>query len=678
MDAEQLQKCEQQLYNHTPLLGARWRRQAVEALAKDGSPPAVQALAEAVAHSDDADVRAAALDALGRLARRKVAAREALCRLVLEHDHTQAAELACAAGYAPRHPQRRALFYFLTSQWEQYEQLDFDSRLLRAAYQTAAEPLRARIRRQARQAGRVEWVDAVAGGRQGRPVAEMTAAEWETALTMLADSHRWDEIWELAKEAPPRWSAHLVQRLREEHWSPDGPEQAWYEELLRLAVDQDAPALGGLLRCRKALHGHTGAVHCLAFHPGCHFLASGGEDGTVRLWDVTDGRLLQTLHAHDGAVRCLALTPDGQVLASAGGGTAVRLWSVPGGEPLQTLEKHRAPVICLALSPNGRFLASGSEDTCIRLWSLPEGRSLKTLAAHQEPVNCLRFTPDGRRLVSAGGAWHPEWAPEDGDYKVRLWSVPRGQLLRTLEGHRNWISSLSVSPDGRYLASGGTEVLIWALTDGKRRSRDGVGPALLRPSRPIAESRGMGNWTSCLAMSPDGRVLAGGTMDRMLGLWRLPDGALTVLAGHERAISCLTFSPDGRLLISGSEDHTLRLWDVAESRELKTLTGHTQPVTCLALRADGRMVASGSGDSTIRLWESELVRLNQVPVGRISPREWTWVQETLRRGAMSEAERTGLEYIAALLRWRRRADIVVEDAAPRRIAVGEFDVEIEG
>jgi WD40 repeat protein len=678
MDADQLQKCQQQLYNHTPLLGARWRRQAVAALAKDASPPAVGALAEAVVLSDDAEVRAAALDALHRLAKRKLAAREALCRLVLEHDHAQAAELACAAGFAPRHPQRRALFFFLTDQWNQYEQLDFDSRLLRAAYETAAEPLRARIRRQARQAGRVEWVDAVAGVRQGRPLAEMTAEEWETALAMLADSHRWDEVWHLAKEAPPRWSARLVHRLREEHWSPGEPEQAWYEELRQLAEDQDPPALGGLLRCRTMLHDHEGAVHCLAFHADGRLLASGGADGSVRLWDVPDGRLLRTVHAHEGSVRCLALTPDGRILASAGGDTAVRLWSVPGGELLQTLDKHRDPVLCLALSPDGRFLASGSEDTCVRLWSLPSGRSLRKLAAHEEPVNCLRFTPDGRRLASAGGAWHPEWAPEDGDYKVRLWSVPRGQLLRTLEGHRNWITSLTVSPDGRFLASGGSEVLLWALTDGKRRSRGRTGTAGPPPDRPIAESRGMGHWTSCLAMSPDGKVLAGGTMDRTIGLWRLPGGALTVLGGHERAVSCLTFSPDSQLLFSGSEDHTVRLWDVPEGRALKTLTGHTQPITCLALRADGGVLVSAGGDHTIRLWESELVRLSHMPVGRITPREWTWVQETLRGDAMSEAERTGLEYIAALLRWRRRADIVVEDAAPRRIAIGEFDVEIEG
>jgi WD40 repeat protein len=247
--------------------------------------------------------------------------------------------------------------------------------------------------------------------------------------------------------------------------------------------------------------------------------------------------------------------------------------------------------------------------------------------------------------------------------------VPGGRSLCTFDGHRNWVASLAVSPNGRYLASGGTEVLIWSLTDGKRGG-DTV--------RPTAESRGLGNWTSCLAMSPDGTLLAGGTMDRMIGLWRVPSGALNVLTGHDRAVVCLAFTPDGQLLISGSGDSTLRLWDIAQCREVKALTGHTAPITCLALSGDGGMLASGSEDHTVRLWASELVHLSSKPAGRITPREWVWVQEALRAGNMSEAERRGLEYIAALLRWRRRADIIVEDAGPRRITVGEFDVEIEG
>jgi WD40 repeat protein len=109
--------------------------------------------------------------------------------------------------------------------------------------------------------------------------------------------------------------------------------------------------------------------------------------------------------------------------------------------------------------------------------------------------------------------------------------------------------------------------------------------------------------TFAVAFSPDGQLLAAGTAEGQVRLWRVNDGQpLLTCEGHMGAVWSVAFSPDGRLLASGSTDGTVRLWDVNSGQYLQTLTGHTQQVWSVAFSPDGRLLASGSNDQTVRLW----------------------------------------------------------------------------
>jgi hypothetical protein len=691
MNRKQLQACRGRLYSRAPLIGGWLRRQAARALAREGSVEAARLLAEAVARSDDGQVRELARDALRRLTNprhleavgalwletrdpeltrlldecpwlaqaplrvqvlhallrgrpevveaaepraidpllqacadhdaalaararqvleglKTAEGRETLCRRAMLPGQELAREVAVVAGYAPREPGQRTLFYFLTGQWDAYESLDFDQSLLRAAYQSADEETRRHVAARARATGRVEWVAVVTGGRRQLRLGAMTDAEWQVTADVLQARAQWPELWRLAQEAPPPWSARLLLLLQTSGWRPaDAPA---FDDLLRLARGWQRPDLAALVRERAALSGHTEPVTALAFTPDGRLLVSGGGDGAVRLWELPEGRALGAVEAHPVKVTALAVSSDGSTLLTAARDGTLRLWGLPDGRPLRTLREDNHEALSVALSPDGRVLAAGLADGTVCLWDLPDGSPRARLRGHQDAVSSVAVSPDGQILASAGG-----------DKTVRLWDLPDGHFRRML---------LS------------------------------------------------GDWVTALAFSPDGRVLASSGYDRVVRLWRPPAGdPAGKLEGHTGDVTCLAISPDGRVLASGGQERAIRLWGLREGRCLRALESPTGLVGCVAFSPDGRTFASGGKDRVVRLWDLRPVRLGQTPVGQTNLPDLAWVEEVLRDGTLPAAERAALEFVAALIRTRLQFAIGLGEVSAR-VTAGEFDIEIAG
>ncbi len=694
MNRTQLQACRRQLYGRLPLVGGWLRRQAVHALAREGSVESVRLLAEAVASSDDPRVRQLACDALRRLTNpRHIEAaaalwldtrhpeltrllgacswlrqaplrvqvpyalgqgrlellegaearamdalllayrdpdpevarrarevlgnlktpegREALCRRALQAGEATAREVAVAAGYAPREPGQRALFYFLTGQWDAYEALDFDQTLLRAAYQAADEEMRRQIAAQARAVGRVEWVAVVTGGRRDVRLGAMTDAEWQATADVLAARAAWPELWRLAQEAPPPWAARLLVRLKGSGWRPANA--AAFDEVVRLAEGWGDPDLAALVGERGGLSGHAEPVTALAFSPkplgaSRWLLVSADEGGKGRLWALPEGELLRERDLHSVAVSALAASPDGKTLVTAARDSTVRLWELPDGRPLRTLREEDHQALSLALATDGRLLAAGLHDWTVCLWDLAQGRPLARVRGHTAPVNGIVITPDGELLITSSM-----------DGTIRLWGLPDGDFRR-----------------------------------------------MLLP----------GEWPTCLAVSPDGGALASGGYDRVIRLWRLPLGeAAGKLQGHAGDVTCLAMDPGGRVLASAGRDRTLRLWGLPEGRCLRALEGHTGIPACIAISPDGRTLASAGKDRTVRLWDLRPLRLAHAPAGQLNAEDLAWIEETLRAGTVRASERAALEFVAALIRTRLQFEIELGEG-PGHIRAGEFDIEI--
>ena len=325
--------------------------------------------------------------------------------------------------------------------------------------------------------------------------------------------------------------------------------------------------------------GHTGAVGCTHVDPAGCWLASGGNDGRLCLWDPGSGRVLHALEGHGGGVRTLAAGPDGRWLASAGGDGIVCLWDPASGRALQALEGHGGGVLALAVAPDGRWLASAGEDGRVRLWDPASGRALHALEGHRGAVPALAAAPEGRWLASGGI-----------DATVRLWDPVSGRALHCLEEHGGEVRVLAASPEGRWLASAGHDgaVRLWDPVSG----------------RALHALEAHGGPVLALVAAPDGRWLAAADGDgRVRVLDPVSGRALHILEGHRLGARSLAVAPDGRWLAATGEDGRLRLWDPGTGRALHVLEGHAGPLWALAVAPDGRWLVAADDDCTVRLWD---------------------------------------------------------------------------
>jgi WD40 repeat protein len=146
------------------------------------------------------------------------------------------------------------------------------------------------------------------------------------------------------------------------------------------AVDVVRVMSADLAREVAVLRGHRGPIRSVAYAPGGKLLATGSEDGTVKLWDAATGQERETLTGHNGKVFAVAFAPDGKLLASGGGDWAhpappgrpgeVKLWDVDSGKELLSLSEPGNVVFAVAFSPEGKTLATANYDATAKLWDV--------------------------------------------------------------------------------------------------------------------------------------------------------------------------------------------------------------------------------------------------------------------------------------------------------------------
>jgi len=345
-------------------------------------------------------------------------------------------------------------------------------------------------------------------------------------------------------------------------------------------------------RLITTLTGHEGAVTSLTYAPDGRTIASGSNDGTLRVWNVRTGEeTTPPLISGDGKVISVAFAPDGKIVASGNETGNIYIWSLSGSllAP-QQLPGHTEAVKSLEFSPDGSLLASASFDKSVRMWTIVNGQEFARFSDHTGPVNTVAFSPDGCMLASGSG-----------DQTIRLRRVdtqsqePAGE---TLHGHDTSITCVRFSPDGSKLISvSGEKVLLCELQT--------VKIIIELPSLPV--------WTTSVQFSPDLSSLVCVDEIRMtLSLRHMeqegPEASPIDLYRYTDSgtIRSATFSPDGKSIATASDDGKIHIWDARSGQTaLKSLPAHNYLVRSMAISSTGTIVVTGLDDCTIRVWDPQ-------------------------------------------------------------------------
>jgi WD40 repeat protein len=279
---------------------------------------------------------------------------------------------------------------------------------------------------------------------------------------------------------------------------------------------------------------------------------------------------------HTAGVIHAVYSPDGSLVASAGMDHVVRLSDATTGRQIRVLPGHTDDVNHVAFDPSGRRLATASKDGTARIWDVRSGAERRVYREHSGPVYQVAFTPDGKWLVSAGGDVHL-WDPDTGHREFRFPS-------EATSNH-----ALTISGDGRWLATGGFTPLveIWDL-----RTRQLAGR--IKETRPIFG----------LALNADGTRLAVSTSSIFIQTYEVPSGKLLLtLRGHTSTAASVAFSPDGTHIVSGGYDQTVMVWDLRPGQQAQVIRGHTEAINGVGFHPHGQRVLSASSDGTVREWK---------------------------------------------------------------------------
>jgi len=363
------------------------------------------------------------------------------------------------------------------------------------------------------------------------------------------------------------------------------------------------------------------------FSPNGRFLISGSSDGSIQFWDIQQNKLITILKRPEDSILSIIFR-NGKIFVSGAKGKTIELSGIQKQQLLNPLKGYQDQVLWFIFSPNGQILASGPfyknfnkiqqffvtlkdkvsyvtpfyislngkilsietewwNNNAINLRDIQTQQLIATLKGHQDQISSIDFSPNGKILAS--GSFNNT---------IKLWNIQTQQLITTLKGHQDQISSINFSPNGKILASGSFDntIKLWNI----------------QTQQLIATLKGHQDQISSVHFSPNGKILAAGALNNTIELWDIQNRQLiTTLKGQrdDFGLYLVDFFPNGKILTSGSKDKTIKFWDLEKQQLSTILKGHQETINSVSFSSHNKILASGSWDNTIKLWDIENQKL---------------------------------------------------------------------
>ncbi len=356
---------------------------------------------------------------------------------------------------------------------------------------------------------------------------------------------------------------------------------------------------------------HGDRVNAIAYSPDGSKLVSASRDGTVRIWDIGNGRELLAYRGHldqklpaDAkentnvlVVGGVAYSADGEWIASAGG-SEIHIWEAKTGKRVHTLKGLKGPFKSVAFFKDKNVLLSGGDDRRLAMWDVPGEKTTFVSDASEDQalaINAVAISPTEKQIASvnhAGGLVVYSLAPQ-----------PKLVLSLGVSDEGRQVQSLVFSRDGNgiYTAGNDRKAKLVAGSDGMPGSAAGT---------TVRKYEGHNDAVHAIALTPNGKSLVTGSNDRSVIVWDAATGKIQrVYQGHMKEVTCVAIRPDGLQIASASEDGSIRLWPLTNSDEHKSVADASDNLWTVAYSPDGRTFATGGADRKIRVYDTNSGKL---------------------------------------------------------------------
>jgi WD40 repeat protein len=358
------------------------------------------------------------------------------------------------SNYEPSELIAKVVFYFLLGEWQKYEDLDFDGRLLDKGYKTFGKNIANQIVEKAKTSGRIEWIKFLTEPKYEVSIKYMTDSDWEKTIEILVTRQDKKEICKFLVAAPPRWSVRLLLELEnlrqnEELFNLPGQEN-WFtviEELLMLPKNTNLSLLAK---------------------------NSNFELPYISVKDTEDKENCESCYnsysLNYGSTRLDSTIDNNKEIEVSASGSSITLSTLRNKDKVKILESHRSDITSLNISPDGTVLVSESSDGVINLWSLPDGIYIKTLDTDSfspdssNPYYTHIFATSLDSTVLILNSTKVDWIDHDlynGMYGAyRFYSIPDGTYLKAIKLSRCYFFDLYDDSEKLYIKENGGKNIV--------------------------------------------------------------------------------------------------------------------------------------------------------------------------------------------------------------------------
>ncbi len=460
-------------------------------------------------------------------------AKDLLCQLVIHFDDPAAEEICKQRNLSPSSPTDKALYFFLSGQWDLYETFDFTHQWLVEAYSSAGPALRQKILSQARSSGQIEWLSGLSDSRPSVLLWELTPADWEKIAQYLL-VNPFENLWSvLLPRAPLYWSAYLLNLLFEHtNYFEDDPDLKQIARLAAKCISKPLPIFE-----KAVLHSPAGNVSSMAVSPFGMEIGFGTLGSSIHFLNLNSLEWQKPIQSPNSPTRLIAYDPQASYLISAGGDHRLRIFRRQDNVLLKTLEGHKGQIRAIVFQSDGRLFYSAGFDGTIQSWHFPSGLAVHSPMPIGNEIFSLLIAPDNQLLLCAVA-----------DRACHFISTQSNHLVHSLSEFEDVPLTMAINRRQKLAVAARNQT---------------IQQFSLSTFKPLTLPYPTSAVVNHLIYHPTLPMLFGIGLDGKIHIWHEADlRLLLTIEQHSQTASGLGITPDGNTLISSSTDGKVVIWDL--------------------------------------------------------------------------------------------------------------------